>query len=404
MSTEATYLRILRDRLEEAGVDNETVERTIAREKATISGLSDEDVNALFTEQRLQVLITSAKKRSFAKTASDATTNTLISSTNVPQGTLTDTATIVVKETETLIPFTPNEEATVVSASPASRIPPHLLESDTATVVISSGTSYRTSPTVPSYDEAKTVVEDGTLGKILSESETVRISEKETVEFLVPEEEKTVIPSFVTIVEPSERESGLSSSDEAATMPILPPVTPVSDSDSEDILPFINNAHHEKKNTQQERISSIPIDESDLKNTRPILLFWMLFVVLFPLVLVLSFSSLALWSVVLILSLILFSLPILLYTVTVSGLGGAILYVGYSIVTNWINGNTEYLVIHFAVLFFALALLTVVILYLHRLVIPLYYFFKKRCFSFCRKSVAFFKKTLRFIFKSIRHA
>ena len=404
MITAETYLRILRDRLEEANIDDETIAKTVSREKATIAGVSEEDVASLFTEQRLSVLISSAVRRSVKKvnpTKDEYGTrreeSTLVTHNSSDQDGFDTAATISVEKTRLPIE-NDSDDKTIVHKSPD--IPRVLIESDTATVVISEP------PIKPKSHESCDVLEKTVVQKLLSDTATVRISEKDTMQFLTLAPDKNETPSFdstgETIDIPTTKTNPSLEGDQSKQT--------VQNDDDVLIPSFLEDAHGKKKeilqNTAKPSASSdlIIVSESDLKNRHPGWLLLMVLITLFPLISVLLTLYSVLFSVTFAFLALLTAIPILFYTVAVSGTGGGIIYGGFCIVRSFMNTDHGNHVTPFLIFFASLAIFVLSIRFLHRLTIPLFTYFRRKLQALWHKNTVFCRNVLRYLFKSIRHA
>lgn len=391
------YLRILKDRLEERAIDRDTVEKTIARERSMISGLRSEEVGVLFSEERLSVIIASAEKRS-QRACSELHANSLESideqSTIAAHNSLTTiTGTAILNASDAADTPIETEEVTVVSPK-SSGVPKALLENDTATVVISG----------PS--EGETVIVDGGmetvlvpptlnsgLEKLLSDSSTVRISEKDTALFLTDEQ------AFATVALPSTADVG-------AMKPVVTPSTP----EDVNLLPLIDEAHRQKKERGYQiddysdtSESLVSVSEADLKNPRFKLLFCLLSLIVFPLACV----GTVCWGAVFLLGaaalLLLTVLPIIVYTCIISGSLGSALFGIYFSWSFGLGSDFERCLIGIGLTVIALLIFVLSLLFLHRLVIPLYYFFNQKLRSFIQKNASFFRLICRAMFRTVRY-
>ena len=406
------FLRILRDRLEELDVDEETIKRLLVREQATVSGLDEKDMEPLFTEERLSVLVASAKKRS-QKTMRDKQLN--------PNKDIDEKSTVVpqVSHKDIMIETKIPESGTIVKPTDSaqeSKLPKPLLENGTATVVIS--THYpKLKPVEP--DEEKTVIPtvkpSAAFHKLLAQNDTVRISDKATAEFLTV---TTVIDGDGTIITPrplsKERhtfddgdektvlalDEDHSDGDTIHTIPI--PQAPTAD-ETDAVLRYLDQAHKEakKKQTEEAKVSPdmnsqlLQVKESDLVNTSPFLTSLFLAMILLPWCFAASCVFLTVFMTLLTILTVLMVLPIVIYTALLAITGGMMLYAGSYSVSCLLGSSYDDL--YKALILFAVSLtsLVLIILFLHRLIIPIYRFFKGKTALFLSYSSRILKRIVK---------
>jgi len=391
-----TYLRILRDRLEESGVDATTLQKTIEREKATLQGIASDDAVSLFSEERLSVIIASAAHRSNSQ-AKD--TRQKVVATLDEQSTIATHSSHRVTASISDIP--PSDDKTILPVDPAktavvapSSLPQALLDSDTATVVISRAEMGDESNS--SCESATTVMPvsgNDSVNKLLSDFATVRISEKDTAEFFVTNSEMTAPVPVSLEIEGS-----------------FDPDVTVNVNEETNLLPLIEEAHRQKKNHNLSNGKLSPdlspasaISDSDLKNLHPKLLLVGVLFILLPCLAVL----LALWGVIfltgaLILS-VLVVLPVIFYVLTVSFSGGGSLYsLYYSFLflrqADYAGGFKS---IGFTVICVAVCVISV--MFLHRFVLPIYRYFLSKLRGFLHFHAVLWRSVLKNLLKNVKN-
>ena len=405
--TSEIYLRILHDRLDEARVDPEIAQKTLARERATLSGVNDSAITALLSEERLDFLVSTAIKRS-QNSAGDKLDKSYLKS-DTESTIVTQVSRTSATEAATVIPFSSPDQTRLpsqdkVPAIQEQSIPRRLLDSDTATVVISKSADHRQTP-MPDATTAFPVTpgKESDVEKLLNERDTVHISEKATVEFLTLVDEKTVILDKAPTL------------DEAFTVPIS--ASPGTDhcakpEDDVNLLPFIDKAHHQKKQDAiaQNTVLQTPppaqksISDEDLKNPHIALLTVFTLIILFPFCLSFFLLFAAYFIPTLAILFIISCLPVAFYTLTVSFSGGGILYGAFFAIRASTQSEFEK-ALPFGICFLVCtAVFTLSLLFLHKAIIPAHNDLKKIFRSFLKKNLSFLKILIRIFVKSIRHA
>lgn len=396
-----TYLRILRDRLEESGVDAQTLQKTIEREKETLSGIASDDVESLFSEERLSVIIASAQRRS-NNTVKDASTSkpamneqsTIVAHSSSLVEASTEIVTLA--EEKTVLPVDLDKTAVVTP----STLPKSLLDSDTATVVISHTVIGRENRSgLESATTDLSSVKSDPLNKLLAESATVRISEKDTAEFFVADTDTTLIPS------PSSEEVTIERNENAFKTP-----PSVKDHEETNLLSLIEEAHRQKKKRNFQD-ASIPVDpsissavtESDLKNAHPRLLLFCVLLVLLPcLVILLSAWSVFFVTGILILVFLLV-FPIACYVLVVSFSGGGSIYGLYYFFSFLCQANYENSFKSIGFMLICTVVLVLSVMFLHRLVLPVYRYFLAKLRAFLRFHIVLCRVLYRSLLKNVKN-
>ena len=310
---------------------------------------------------------------------------------------------------------TATEEKTVISpALPSTKpvqFPKSLLENDTATIVISRA-SVDTKPQSNSEEATVIIPSDNKLDKLLLESATVRISEKDTVEFLtVVGEEATILPD---VIEPFVNEEKTAmifpvTTDEAAT--ILPTVTPTTTQEDVNLLPLIDKAHVDKKAERENdavysdatAVSELLVTEADLINPHPTAFLILLALILVPLFVVIGALYLSVFLTIYLVLLLLTYLPIFIYVLIVSASGGGAIYGGFTLIRAYMRENILSLT-GGGIFLLSVGIFVLSLLFLHRAMIPVYYFFKAKTKAFVRFNSFGLHNLLKILFKGIRHA
>ena len=386
-----TYLRILQDRLEESGVDPLTLSKTLERERATLSGIAHADVSKMFNEERLSVIVASAVRKS----VSNSTDNTTVSMNTFSDefdtlashnSSCESTVRVGLTASDDGIVVSADLEKTVVCACPS--LPKILLESDTATVNISQPDPLCESRFVSETDTGLTPSVPGEVfHKLLSESATVHISDKDTANFFITDTETLVLAPSVDDIEVT------------VSFP-----TPVSDDGN--LSPFIEESHQQKKKQKVIPVKtedSQVISEQDLKNPHPKTLLALLLIILFPYLL--AFGGV--WASIFFIGALFLSVfvcfPIFFYVVTVSFSCGGVLYGLYCAVSFFWNWNFTSGLKGCAIVFVAVLVLTLSFLFLHRLVIPVYRYFFTKLRAFLRLNLFVFRYVRRNLIKNTKN-
>ncbi len=396
-----TYLRILRDRLEEYGIDEEALQKTLEREKATVSGMASEEVGALFSEERLSVIVASTVRRSnlSSKSYKSPLDSTIDEQKNyASQGSLNTNASlhnVSSIEDKTIVP----SHSSNTSGNVCAALPKALLETDTATVVISrSEVSGKTNLERESVTVVSPITRSTDIGKLFSESATVRISEKETLDFLVTNTEKTVILPFVP------ESVSVSGTDSDKAEPA------VNTDDDTNLLPFIDKAYQYKKgrNLQNTNIAQVvtatsTVSESELKNSHPVILLLSTLFILFPCILFLT----VVWSAIFLLGfLVLVTVtvfPVICYVLIVSFSGGGVLYSIYQSISFFMYSDTGngFKAVGMTVIFLSVFVLSV--MFLHRIVLPIYRYFSLKLRNFLRCNAFLCRNIYRSLWKNVKN-
>ena len=393
--TYETYMRILRDRLEELNVELTVVKKILQREAATVEAVSSDNSQMLFSEERLSIIIASATRHINKTSVSTSQVNSHFE----PNDENKDNVAVQSSFSDKTIRIKPSiiqEDATVMSPlsntvkKQSDAIPQTLLESDTTTVVI----SRKSETSIESATVISPLSNQSELEKLLVETGTVHISEKDTAEFLIPSQDSTAVLPTVMI----NREYA---TDIAA---------PLSKSDT-DILPLIDEAYQKKKTINQFSVTAASsstyltptVIESELKNNTPIL--WLLtsFVVLLPcLIFVCGILGITVLSVILCLALATF-FSILLYVVILSGSFGCVLYGIYCSISFFSQNSITNGYKSIGIIIIFLAVFTLSILFLHRIILPIYCFFLKKLKRFTKRSINVYRTLFRHILKTARY-
>lgn len=472
--TQETYLRILRDRLEEIDVDEETIKRVMVREQATLSGLSDEEAEPLCTEEHLIYVVASAKKRSHIEaqnkrltlsksnyTVQDSQTSsqdqldntiTVSSATDHSSDTLVplpekrlsvspytdnvvspiskvltshDTATVVISkldspdEAETIVPVIPmsiltNDTSTIVISKITSRDEAETFVPDASTTMVPdnpllTGTSKRNNPLIDetatvvpppnpnpwvedqtvilAKHHAKTIASESAIGIQLLGTETIHISDKETVEFFTDDAS--------TIFHRNTHRS-------ATDIPF----------DEEETIPsFLDKAHEKaiRGDAPESVIEKLhgeatlfPVKQEELQNHHPYVIGIMTTTCLFPLFLLVSVFFTLLTVTVYSAVWITIFLPILLYTIALSVCGGGLIYGLYSSITCLKMHSFPAGIYAGLITVTFLAALVLAFKYLHKLIIPLHTRLWSIGISFHRHIKKLIKRIRRLLVSGIR--
>lgn len=380
--TKDTYLRILKDRLDESGVNSSVKAKMLERETAMTAGLASDETSSIFSEERLSVILASALRKSNSDNhTQDHTQNANEESTIVTHSSTTteETATMVIPS---------EQDETIVR--PSGALPKALLEVDTATIVISRSENAVEQTVIL---EDKTVVSDQRLdqgiNKLLIECGTVHISEKDTAEFFATDEQTVLIPSTAP----------------APIKSIEPIRLPQDESDSQSFLKMLDEARQQKRNAVDSR-NNDPVklvSEKDLKNPKPMTWLVFAFVILLPLLVAFGGMWLLVFMLGFLCLVLLTTSPLLLYASIVSGsLGGAISS-GYFAITLF-GENSQNTILAAAILLACLSIFVLSLLFLHRIVIRLYNCFCTILKRFVRFNLITLRSLYRYIVKSAKNS
>jgi len=250
---------------------------TILTQESELAKAKDETVlDSFFTLDRLEKVIIEVKKQNNAFQPEE-------SKTIVPQSSS--------KNNTINFHCELNEETTILHSSPTTTV--HSL-SDEATMVVISGN-------IPSTIEEKTIVTSPDLKKLLSENETVKISEKDTLFFQDDLNVTLAIPSQEVTIHP--HTPSLTIADTDATLPLREPndfrnvsvteqtrpiPTRLTDSSKEltQNSSAITTSKKENSATTQKKISAstptVPLSPETIRNPHPHVSFFWLAFLLFP--------------------------------------------------------------------------------------------------------------------------
>ncbi len=189
-----TYIQKLRNELAALNIPQDTIHATVTQESALAETKSTDIQSTFFTNDRLQNILVRAEKQLHTSNADNIGDE---DKTIVPQGNAKHHTFPIQDEEKTILPITP--KATIHSLS------------DEATMVVISGISHETL-------EEKTIAASPNLKKLLSENETVRISEKDTGSFQRDPDRTLVIANEAATVQI--RSESTAVTDIEATLPL----------------------------------------------------------------------------------------------------------------------------------------------------------------------------------------
>lgn len=283
-----TYIQKLQSELEALRIPQDTIHTVITQESALAETKSTDVQPGFFTPDRLQSILAQAKQLHASYSAEVYDEDKTI----IPQDNAKNHAFPIQDEEKTILPTSP--KATIQSLS------------DEATMVVISGISHKDL-------EEKTIAASPNLKKLLSENETVRISEKNTGSFPCDPDRTHVISTEDATVQV--RCESVSVADTEATLPPhTPKVTPnipldeqtrpistknirstkepVNNTPPIDSPPQETNAPSTQKNTTIP--ASAPLSPEMIRNPYPFVsFFWLAFLLIpsigFLVVLIVSF-------------------------------------------------------------------------------------------------------------------
>lgn len=267
-----TYIQKLQNELTAHNLPKDQIHTIITQESALAETKEPAELNVFFTLDRLENLLVQAKQQNEHPRQDDEF------KTIVPQGSSKIPAIRILDEEKTILPSA--SKATLQSLT------------DEATMVVISGNPNDAA-------EEKTIAASPDLKKLLSENETVKISEKDTVFFdntpALPKEDETVQQIPLT-------PKKFSSSDTTATLPAHKPIVTASETITEQTRPILsripkpNNENEKKpsvteskekevppvKTSKNEPASSaLPLSSEAIRNPHPhISFFWIAFLLI----------------------------------------------------------------------------------------------------------------------------
>lgn len=241
-----SYIQKLRNELAALNIPQDTIHAIITQESALAETKSTDIQPVFFTPERLQSILAQAAKQTPASISPEVCDE---DKTIIPQGNAKNHAFQMQDEEKTILPTAP--KATIHSLS------------DEATMVVISGISHEAL-------EEKTLAASPDLQKLLSENETVRISEKDTGSFQSDPDRTLVIANEEATVQI--RSATAPVTDTEATLPMHTPAVSKTASLNEETRPIpqktIESAKTSLNNTSpKETLSQEPSATPAQKNT-----------------------------------------------------------------------------------------------------------------------------------------
>lgn len=264
------YIQKLQNELKALNLPKEKIHTIITQEYALAETQDSSSLQSFFTLVRLETILTQAMKQNSIFSPEDE------AATIAPQGCLKNKAIRIIDEEKTILP---SPKATLQSLT------------DEATMVVISGNAN------DAFEE-KTMAASPDLKKLLSENETVRISEKDTVFF---KDELDTTPTILKEDETIQRipitPQKSSSVDVDATLPAYKTTTTRNEPVTEQTQPIPSGVlepkkkneektsatpNPEKKVTKNETESSVlPLSAESIRNPHPhISFFWLAFLLI----------------------------------------------------------------------------------------------------------------------------
>ena len=270
------YIQKLQDNLTALNIPQEKIHAIINQESALAQTKTSAEHQIFFTQDRINLLL-DQEKNNHAPLQTDET------ATIVPQGSSFYQPIRIIDEEKTILPT--SSKATIQSLS------------DEATMVVISQNTLVTA-------EEQTIAPSTNLKKLLSENETVRISEKDTVFFnTLPPSTRVEIQEDTTIPGIPLTTKNISVLDTDITRPAFKANSPVYESVTEETRPIPTNIFHQAlqpKDTQTKEIekkeqaptkktpnqpntpSAVRLSPEAIRNPHPILSFFWLTLLLVP--------------------------------------------------------------------------------------------------------------------------
>lgn len=234
------YIQKLQNKLTELNLPNERIHAIITQESALAETKDTTELQSFFTLDRLESILAQAKP-STGNTAQEDEAATI-----APQGSRKGQPIRLVDEEKTVLPT--SFKATLHSLT------------DESTMVVISGNANDAS-------EEQTIAASSDLKKLLSENETVRISEKDTVFFkdkldmvsTNPQEDATV--QHIPLSSPQ-----TASLDSEATVPLYKTVTASDSDDIKQVKPTPQAVFEPKKEPESKATATLDNEKNVVKN------------------------------------------------------------------------------------------------------------------------------------------
>lgn len=264
-----TYIQILQQELLTYNLTKDEIHCIITQESALAETKEPIEIKAFFTYERIEMLAKKAKTQKAPLLEEDET------KTIVPQGCLKNN-----------IYSSPDEEKTIMPTTTRTTL--HSLTDEATMVVISGNTDIAI--------EEKTIAASPDLKKLLSENETVRISEKDTVffqtpqnnEIPLPQEDETVqhvpLTRFTKSSLNTDATLAIPKQENVTTAPITEQTRPIPTTNHEPSPSTPTPDHFPKdKDTKNESTPSIiALSPENIRNPHPYVSFFWLTVLLVP--------------------------------------------------------------------------------------------------------------------------